>query len=487
MERDVRRDRTQWRGCHTFDNIICDGDQVGHTERSGGLKMGRTYYYYYELDGMTETHDHSLPTTTACPYLPGQTVNTLDVPREHQLRYRSASMNSLRLTDYKTMDPKDKFSTPRAAPPVPGQEEPRIGSSPSQRSARSLSPAPKWTGAARRFLSGRRRAQSRESERGRSSIMTSIDTASVDESGRPSETRSIASVDSVRSRELSPDSLRRFLSGDRPLSPPAVEQPRLLIPDDILEDTEDDDNFATSATSETAPFTTLSPPPPSRSLSASPVQGLKVDTSTTTLAAETSPAEPSDTPPVSAGRRPRTPKVRVNIPRPHHLPLLSTTASNFASPASTQSNESSRDLSQSSFFDDSEEEEDDDVDDLVSNADGSFSVPAPHHRRSADLPAHRSLQRSTKAPFTNYSLPRLAANGEKQNPNSPPGHPMSPTATTLTTTPPRGSPALVAGNEHGIMPVGNTTALLTLPTIDPGLEDLVNDMGWMAGVIPKSF
>lgn len=46
MERDSRRSREQWRGCHTFDDIICDGDGNNSMKRTGGLKMASTYYYY---------------------------------------------------------------------------------------------------------------------------------------------------------------------------------------------------------------------------------------------------------------------------------------------------------------------------------------------------------------------------------------------------------------------------------------------------------
>lgn len=47
MERDSRRDRGQWRGCHSFQDIVCDGLQSSpEQKRSGGLKMGQTYYYY---------------------------------------------------------------------------------------------------------------------------------------------------------------------------------------------------------------------------------------------------------------------------------------------------------------------------------------------------------------------------------------------------------------------------------------------------------
>lgn len=46
MERDSRRDRGQWRGCHNFKGIVCDGDRPGSSRRNGGLKMGQPYYFY---------------------------------------------------------------------------------------------------------------------------------------------------------------------------------------------------------------------------------------------------------------------------------------------------------------------------------------------------------------------------------------------------------------------------------------------------------
>jgi hypothetical protein len=49
MERDTRRDRGQWRGCHLFKDIVCDGDSGYTPSRDGGLKMGQTYYYYVSV------------------------------------------------------------------------------------------------------------------------------------------------------------------------------------------------------------------------------------------------------------------------------------------------------------------------------------------------------------------------------------------------------------------------------------------------------
>jgi hypothetical protein len=50
MERDKRVGAGHWRGCHTFSNIVCDGqpNSMGRA-RSGGLKMGGTYWYYVRI------------------------------------------------------------------------------------------------------------------------------------------------------------------------------------------------------------------------------------------------------------------------------------------------------------------------------------------------------------------------------------------------------------------------------------------------------
>ncbi|KZL80765.1 hypothetical protein CI238_09169, partial [Colletotrichum incanum] len=264
MEQDIRRDRGQWRGCHTFKDIVLD-DELGakDTKRSGGLKMGHTYYYYYELDGTQESHNPAQPTTTQCPYLPGQTVNTLDVPYEMAERKRSASLGSLRNGEYKTMNPNDKFVTPRPPPPVPGGQIRRLGSAPAAQPQRSISrsgstsPPPSW-----RRMFNRKPSTSRSTERGRQ----------YDDEERPlspyshsDDSRSMASSEGSRTRDLSPESLRRFLSDDNPFagaSPSTYGRPIVAIPDDIAEENDDDENFANSALSEINPYaTSLSPPP----------------------------------------------------------------------------------------------------------------------------------------------------------------------------------------------------------------------------------
>lgn len=50
MKRDSRRGHGYWTGCHTFRDIICDGDLADiHERRDGGLKQGGTYWYFVRL------------------------------------------------------------------------------------------------------------------------------------------------------------------------------------------------------------------------------------------------------------------------------------------------------------------------------------------------------------------------------------------------------------------------------------------------------
>ena len=47
LSRDKRAGKGQWRGCHRFENIVCDGDPSDVSlKRDGALKMGGTYWYY---------------------------------------------------------------------------------------------------------------------------------------------------------------------------------------------------------------------------------------------------------------------------------------------------------------------------------------------------------------------------------------------------------------------------------------------------------
>ena len=48
MQRDRSAGTLDWRGCHSFTDIVCDGNDLdgNAVKRDGGLKMGGTYWYY---------------------------------------------------------------------------------------------------------------------------------------------------------------------------------------------------------------------------------------------------------------------------------------------------------------------------------------------------------------------------------------------------------------------------------------------------------
>lgn len=255
MKPDVRRGRGQWRGCYSFKDIICD-DESAVARRHGGLKMGATYYYYYEVDGSLETHDPAEPCTTACPYLPGQTVNTLSVPVERSERHRSASLNSLHPDGFKTMNPDAKFDTPcppDAPPAAEAAASRRLASAPGL--PRALIPAPPTSWA--RFFS--RKLSSRSPYDG----------------GIPFSSLSDAAGGSIapRARDESPESPRRLVCEH--VTPTRFDSarppPSLFIPEDIAEEADDDDYddydddcFATSPLADKQPYMTYRCPPPIR-------------------------------------------------------------------------------------------------------------------------------------------------------------------------------------------------------------------------------
>ncbi|KAL9101446.1 MAG: hypothetical protein Q9163_003296 [Psora crenata] len=113
LTRDKRSGAGQWRGCHRFENIICDGDLSDTSlKREGALKMGGTYWYYYRLNGDVDYHDAAEPSTSLCPSLPGQTVNVLEVPVQangSEPSTPNGSTTSLDSSWVFTLDPKDKY------------------------------------------------------------------------------------------------------------------------------------------------------------------------------------------------------------------------------------------------------------------------------------------------------------------------------------------------------------------------------------------
>ncbi|KAF5023357.1 hypothetical protein F66182_4595 [Fusarium sp. NRRL 66182] len=488
MQRDIRRGRDQWRGCYTFRDIVCDDvsvspsatvtgvgagfgpvaaagtssgsssgtgtDTDNHThtasgpsypnKRHGGLKMGHTYYYYYELDGSVETYDPALPSTTACPYLPGQTVNTLIVPVEQALRQRSASLTSMHTTDLKTMNPESKYTTPRPAPSVPANHIPyRVGSSPSlhhESSSRSLSPAP----AAWKRLFGRK-LNSRDGERSRSPVRNDIFYLVEDVDGRcttPSE--------GTRTRDISPESLRRFLSDDVPPRPDSnlSERPSLIIPEEVVEenDNDDDDNFATSAVSDNQIYITgLSPPPFKRSASSESVIPGTISSSSLPLI-PTKPSKQNMQETIEVPASAVVPsRPRLETLRPHAT--INPATSFFLSPVTPSFPEDEG----THFFDLT-----DDEDDVVSSNNSEILSFQP----TTGMP-------SANDSFECYSLPESQEHESK-------------TASSQPTYTKVNSPSLLSRSDSGFAVSGGN--FLGTP-IDTGLDDFAAELGWMVDII----
>lgn len=375
-----------------------------------------------------------MPYTTACPYMPGQTVNTIHVPVERTLRIRSASMNSIHPENYRTMDPATKFMKPLPPTPLLSSITNRRAQSasavrPSSSSSRSASP-PSW----RRFFS--RKLQSSEGQRRSSAgseetsftIYDNVITVSAQDGRSGRHTSSLS--EGARSRDISPASLSRILregshapAPRRPSHP--VQLPPLTIPDDVIEEDEDDENFAASAVSESAPyFTVLSPPPFQRSSSS---ESIKRDADAITPKPQLSlqPTCVDRSQPISAvadetnsaPHWPTTTKDKATTIPPHEdVPM--------------------------SFYDD----EDDDDDVMSSNDDDAHFPPIP-------------ISKSRLHSFKGYSLPRhieetkdaFAAHQSFAAPISP-----------------------------KLMPSGSN---ILNTHVEAGLDDFVSELGWIVDAI----
>jgi hypothetical protein len=123
MKHDGLKGKGVWTGCHSFENIICDGHHVNQSRpRNGALKQGGTYWYYYKLDDAEEAWDPATPTTALCPLLPGQTVNVLHVPVEvieAPRRVCSASGHLPTTVQFPmTVNPEDRYKKMYSKPPT---------------------------------------------------------------------------------------------------------------------------------------------------------------------------------------------------------------------------------------------------------------------------------------------------------------------------------------------------------------------------------
>ncbi|TVY32336.1 hypothetical protein LSUB1_G008221 [Lachnellula subtilissima] len=454
MERDTRRSRGQWRGCYAFTDIICDGDGDSSPKRTGGLKMGSTYYYYYELDDGTEHYDPSLPSTTSCPYLPGQPVNLLSVPVEIQpLRYRSASMTSMANSDIKTMNPADKFMAPRPPPPTP-TILPRLNTSPSlvakKRNARSVSPPSKperspWSPKALFGLRSPAVSSFQDNDkRGRSTSTTNTVEGSSSASNTSLINLSERKATSVpQTRDTSPQAKISLSREPSPLRQLATHESStyhsttLVIPDEIVEEAEDDDNFASQlnriSLNNRGIFTQLSPAP-SRMRSQSP----QVRTATNT--SKPLPLLPEETlvpPPL----RLRAAISAAELPRSHFS--VSTVSTTISSPA-----DSHFDFSETPSISDSCD-------------DDEFSVDIGSENEFTYSPV---IDETLLSGFSGYSLPDDQYASE---------HTLRKEATTSSLAKSAARSTFGGASAFPAPDSENMSAL----------EELMNDMGYLGGVI----
>jgi hypothetical protein len=219
-----------------------------------------------------------------------------------------------------------------------------------------------------------------------------------------------------------------------------------MIPDDIVEDNEndDDDNFASSAVSDGQPYVThLSPPPFKRSLSSESVRtDMLQSSSRRPMSAKSSKQSFLETTSVPASAvipsRPRLESLR---------PRINPATSFFLSPATPNFPEDDG----INFFDLT-----DDEDDVVSNNNSeilSFQ-PAPGMLSTTDS-------------FECYSLPESQGHGSKIIESQSPYPKMN-------------SPTLLPRDDSGFAVSGSN--FLGAP-IDTGLDDFAAELGWMADII----
>ena len=124
MYHDRRRGQGFYTGCFQFQDIVFDGSEVHWTKpRTGGLKQGGTYWYYFRLDDGVEAYDDLRECTASCPLMPGQVVNIIHVPREipdSPLIGRSASVSLVgtlsQLASLHTTNPQARYQAPQPPP-----------------------------------------------------------------------------------------------------------------------------------------------------------------------------------------------------------------------------------------------------------------------------------------------------------------------------------------------------------------------------------
>lgn len=409
-------------------------------------------------------------------------------------------MTSITAADYRTMNPMDKYRSPRPAPTVPGMARSLVSSSPSealqlqvqvQRPSRSQSPTLRWVSARRLFgLKSSKRGSSADRSNGGAtagaiSYSDTEDTASVKSShsnhssqSYPSSernTRSTTPSGSSRSRDMSPEALRRFLSDDKPVvtTPPVESNPNpagLSIPEQIMEENEDDDNFASHAAAEVAPSTLLSPPPFLRSFSSPSIASCANNASSDTIV----PSQEASATEHKGVRHSHSMAFKLHIPKSRFS--LSSSSSIITTPFSptsstSRSSRSSRGAgSSSSYFGGDNDEETDDMEEEDEEEDDLGRLSRDDHEKLMG-------GKAASQPFAGYSLPPQTTTEAGQKQHQRDASVVSQAATITE------SPQFLARCDNGLPVCGSNATLLGLPTIDAGLEDLSSDVGWMADII----
>lgn len=445
----------------------------------------------YEVNGSTELCDAAMPTTTSCPYLPGQKVNTLYIPQERATRQRRASLSSLDEQEYRTMNPHAKFVTPQPAPAAHADlcarrtgtasaavdtaayldERPVTAHSPTKTSWKRFFPKTLIS----RPPTSRGRAMADDHR--------SLTSASSNYDIRPQ-----TASDGSRTREISPESLRRFLSDEmssvRPVSRGSLEPnhaPATEVLDEVDDDDDDDDHSVgdlaapASYVEESPLLTRLSPPPFRRNMSPATA------TNSSALTLVPSPRRPPTA--IQTGDDlfrglliapvPQPPPAQLSVPESPTLSLLDTSAqstgasstlsSALNSPASPTSAEFP------SFYDEAHED-DDDIDERFPFSGGdAMDTPSGNPGHSAS----RHVKVPSTASFSRYRLPQLTYTPSKPAGNDAP-LPASPQFATVT------SPMLLARPDEAAAHGG---ANLLGSSIDLGLDDFATELSWMADSI----
>lgn len=432
-----------------------------------------------------------MPSTTSCPYLPGQKVNTLYIPEEGTSRTRRASLSSLSEEQFRTMDPRSKFVTPQPAAPSHAQLSLRrtgtaapalftdfAFSKDCSPSASSPVKSP-WRRFFDRALTPRSpssRGRSNNDDRSLTSVSSNYDI--------PPQTAS----EGTRTRDISPTSLRRLLVEDvdtsmRPVSrgsltPSANSRTPTFDELDQVDEEDDEDFVGTAndvsvcAADEPLFITRLSPPPFRRGVSA---------TATSSSAQTVVPSPRSPQLPLQTGEdtssglfiSPMSPSplAQLSMPESPNLSVLDTGV-HSACPSSTLSSTMNSPASLSlgefpSFYDDSHD--DDDIDER-------FPFSAYEEMRGSNAAAYSSTHSKAPltAPFSRYCLPQLAFSTDKL-PAADSTLSTSPHFTTVN------SPLLLprSGEPGG----GNSGSNLLGSGLDAGLDDFASELRWVADSI----